>query len=85
MAVTANPLKILDLVQTVAPHVEKYDAWSIKLHADFKVAWKVLTVNRLKASQYALDSSSIISRIIEIKRYNKVQFEYVHFKTKQRF
>ena len=37
----------------------------------------------LKDSQCVLDSGSIISRIIEIERNNKVQLEHTHVKIKQ--
>ena len=47
-------------------NVGKDNAGSINMHTDCKVVSKLVTDNRLKASQCALDGGSTIRRIIEI-------------------
>ena len=54
----------------------------LKACTDYKVVHAFLTAERLKAIQCALDVGSITSKIIEIEKKSKVQFEYVHVKMK---
>ena len=62
-AVADESLIILYLAQTVVQNLGKDDNGSISMHADCQVVCEMLTVDRLKYSQYALDGGSIISRI----------------------
>ena len=50
-----------------------------------KAAWELLTDNILKTNQCALDGGSIVSKILEIERESKVQFEHMHVKTSKEF
>ena len=83
IAVAAEALMILDSVQMVAQTIGKDDAGSMNMHADCKLLWEFLTVNMIKASQRALNGGSTMSRNVEIKSNNKIQFECTHVKTKQ--
>ena len=65
-AVAAEALIILDLVKTVAQNIGKYDDGLLNMHTDCKVVWEMLTADRLKASQCALDRGSSIRKIISM-------------------
>ena len=74
---------MLDLVKTVTQNIGKDDAGLLNARAYFKVAWEILTDDRLKASQCSLDGGSAISKIVEIEKKSNAQFEIQHVKTKQ--
>ena len=64
-------------------NVGLYDYGMMKVHADFRVACDLLISERIKLSQLALDRRSIINKIIEKNNISKVEFEYIHAKTKK--
>ena len=74
---------ILDRVKTVAQSIGKHDEGMLNMCADCKLEWGMLTNDRLKSIQCALDRGSIISKIIEIEKNSNAQFECTHVKTKQ--
>ena len=75
-AVASEDLIILDLAHTVTQNIGKDYSGSTNMCTDCKIVWQILTVDRLKSNQCALDGGSIISRIFEIESNNKVQFEH---------
>ena len=67
-AIAAEELIILDLVKTMAQNVAQDGAGLLNTCTYCKVVWEMLTVDRLKARQCALDGGSTISKIIEIEK-----------------
>ena len=61
-------------------NVRWYDEGKIKTPIDCRKLREFLTSNKLKASQFAGDGGSIISRIIELERKTKTEFEHAHVK-----
>ena len=82
-SVASGALITLDLVKIVAHNIGKVDAGLLNTHTDCKVEWELLTADRLKASQCALDAGSEISKIIEIENKRNIQFECMYVRTKQ--
>ena len=64
----------MDFAETVAQNIGKYDTVSMSTCVNFKVVWRLIEVNRLKAVQCVLGGGSTMSRIVEIERSNKFQF-----------
>ena len=48
----------------------------LKACADCKIVSDMLKLDRIKASQFALDGGVIISKIMKIKRECKIEFEH---------
>ena len=86
-SVASGALITLDLVKIVAHNIGKVDAGLLNTHThthtNCKVEWELLTADRLKASQCALDAGSQISKIIEIENKRNIQFECMYVRTKQ--
>ena len=59
-----------------------HDEVKIKTHTDCRKVWDLLTSDKLKASQFAEDGGSIISRVTELERKTKIKFEHTHVETK---
>ena len=82
-AISTEALIVLDLAEIVDMNIRNENEGVLKTHMDCKVAWELLTDDMLKDNQFAMDRGSIISKILEIERESRVQFEYTHAKTKK--
>ena len=72
---------MLDLVTTVVRNIGANESGKLKVFADFKTTSDMLTLDSIKASQFALDGGGIISKIMQLENECKIEFEYVHVKT----
>ena len=79
----AEALIILDLVATVVRNVGAKQRGKFKVYTDCKVTCDVLTLDRIKASQFALDGGGIISKITQLERESYIEFEHMHVKTRK--
>ena len=73
---------LLDLIEAVEHNVKGYDDEKIKTCADCRKVWELLTSEKVKASKFAGDGGSMISRIIALERKIKIEVEHAHAKTK---
>ena len=55
------------------------------MHMNCEVSWDMLTANRLKDNQFAMDGQSIISKTLETQGESKVKLEHMHVKTTKGF
>ena len=78
----ADEENTLNLVEIVAWNVKGHDEVKIKAHADCYKVWELITADKLKASQFSGDGGSITSNISELESKTKIEFEYLHVKTK---
>ena len=78
---TTEALIMLDLVATVVRNIGAKERGKLKVCANCKVMCDVLTLDIIKASQFALDGGSIISKIVQLERESEVDFEHMHVKT----
>ena len=59
---------MLDLAQLVVNTIKHDDEAGIIVHIDYSKFWELLAASVLKSSQHARDSSSIVSKIIELEK-----------------
>ena len=78
----AEALIIFDLVATVVRNVGAKERGKLEVHTDCKVTCDVLTLVRIKASQFALDRGGTISKIMQLERECCIEFEHIHVKTR---
>ena len=74
---------VLDLVDAVVQNVKEDEEGKIVINIDCWKVWESLTSETLKLSQLTGDGGSIISRIIELDRNSKIEFECVHVNKKK--
>ena len=65
MAVDA--IIVLDLVTIVVKNIGANESGKLKVFTDCKIASDVITLDRIKASQFALDGGGIISKISQLE------------------
>ena len=51
------------------------------MHADFKIVSDLLTLDIIKASEFVFDGGAIISKITQIEKEYKIEFEHIHVST----
>ena len=73
---------MLDLVTTVVRNTGVNESGKLKACTDCKIVSDLLTFDRIKASQFALNGGAIIIEIAQIEKGCKIEFEYVHVRTK---
>ena len=73
---------VFDLVQRAWRNMKIENEGLLKIYLDYKIKWEMLTADRLKVSQCAMDGDSIINKIIESEKESKVQFEHTHMREK---
>ena len=80
---SAEGIMVLELIQAIVKNAKQLDQGSIKIHVDCEKVWEMLTEDLLKASCYAGDGGSFISKIRELENETKVDLQYVHIKTSE--
>ena len=73
---------MLDLVTTGVKNIGANERGKLKVHADCKIVSDILTLDRTKESKFTLDGGAIISKITQIEKECKIEFEHVHVRTK---
>ena len=73
---------ILELVTIVVKNVGVNECGRLKAHADCKIVSDLITLDRIKVNRFALDGGVIISKIMQIEKERKIEFEHVHVRTK---
>ena len=58
------------------------ESGKIKACINCKIVSDMLTSERIKAREFALDGGGIISKIMQLENESKIEFEHVHVKTR---
>ena len=82
VVIAAEAITTLCLVTTVVRNIGANESGKIKACTDCKIVSYILTLDRTKASQFALDGGGIISKTIQIEKECKIEFEYTHVRTR---
>ena len=80
--VAAEDITTLGIVRTVAKNIGVNECRKLKVHADCKIVSDMLTLDRIKASQFALDRGGIISKIMQLENGSDIEFECAQAKTR---
>ena len=59
---------VLDLVQIVGKNVRNENKGALKTHLDYKVVLEILTTDRIKTNQCAIDRGSATNKMLEIEQ-----------------
>ena len=75
-------LIVLDLVEIVEQNMKGAEDEKIVINMDCIKVWESLMSKKLKASQLVRDSSSIISKMVELENKSQTEFEHANAKAK---
>ena len=73
---------MLDLITTVVRNTGANESGKLKVCTDCKIVSDMLSLERIKASQFSLDGGGISSKIMQLENECKFEFEHVHVKTR---
>ena len=79
---TAEAIITLDLATTVVRNIGVNENGKLKAFVDCEMISDMLTLDRTKTSQFALDGRETISTITQVENEREIEFECIHVKTR---
>ena len=81
-AIAVEATITLDLVTTVIKKLGVNECGRLKVCTDYKMVSDLLALDRIKASQLALEGRVFISKITQIEKECEIEFEHIHVRAK---